>query len=106
MLSRVSRLVVEVGAAVAAALGAARAVRRESERVRLLHVVVVSVAVVELLHRDGCSPAHDVIVAAKRVHIEVGVGLEATSADKESGLRGSRKMEAHVQNVQGHFPYR
>ena len=105
MLSRVSRLVVEVGAAVAAALGAARAVRRESERVRLLHVVV-SVAVVELLHRDGCSPAHDVIVAAKRVHIEVGVGLEATSADKESGLRGSRKMEAHVQNVQGHFPYR
>ena len=105
MLSRVSRLVVEVGAAVAAALGAARAVCRESKRVRLLHVVV-SVVVVELLHRDGCSPAHDVIVAAKRVHIEVGVGLEATSADKESGLRGSRKMEAHVQNVQGHFPYR
>ena len=70
MLSRVSRLVVEVGAAVAAALRAARAVRRESERVRLLHVVV-SVAVVELLHRDGCSPAHDVIVAVERVHVNM-----------------------------------
>ena len=66
MLSRVPRLVVEVGAAVAAALGAARAVGRESERVRLLHVVV-SVAVVELLHRDGCSPAHDIVVPANRV---------------------------------------
>ena len=83
MLSRVSRLVVEVGAAVAAALGAARAVRRESERVRLLHVVV-SVAVVELLHRDGCSPAHDVIVAAKRVDIELGVA----SADKKEWVKG------------------
>ena len=57
-------LVVEVRAAIPAALGAAGAVRRESQRVRLL-VAVVGMLMVELLHRDGRSPAHDVVIPAE-----------------------------------------
>ena len=64
LLLLLSCLVVEVRAAIPAALGAAGAVRRESQRVRLL-VAVVVMLVVELLHRDGRSPAHDVVIPAE-----------------------------------------
>ena len=58
------RLVVKVGASIAAALRTARAVCREPQRVRLLLLVIVVMAmlVVELLHRHGSTPTHHVVV--------------------------------------------
>ena len=59
------RLVVEVGASIAAALRTARAVCREPQRVRLLLllvIVVMAMLVVELLHRHGSTPTHHVVV--------------------------------------------
>ena len=63
------RVVVEVGASVPAALGAARAVSRKSQGVRLLLLTVVVVVVMELLHGDRGSPAYYVVVSAKDVSV-------------------------------------